>query len=74
MVTKKQLMRSLFNSHIFNCGERVHIKSYNKNGTVKEIVQVSNGLTEKFLYKISIDTDDKATWNGEFHAENLILL
>lgn len=74
MVTKKQLMRSMFGTHIFNCGERVLIKSYNKSGTIIEIVQVSNGETEKFLYKISIDTNDKATWNGEFYAEDLILI
>lgn len=74
MVTKTQLtnlMRSMFRTLPFNYGERVHIKSYNKNGTVIGIEQLSE---ETMIYKINIDTNDKATWNGEFHAEDLILL
>ncbi len=64
-------MRSMFGSLPFNYGERVHIKSYNKNGTVMGIYQLSDETT---MYKISIDTNDKATCNGGFHAEDLILL
>jgi len=75
MVTKRHLlMRKLFSPHFLSYGSRVLIKSYNKKGTIMEIVQVSNGETEKLLYKISIDTNDKATWNGEFYAEDLILI
>lgn len=72
MVTKRHLlMRKLFSPHFLNYNDRVLIKSYNKKGTIIEIVQTSNGV---LLYKISIDTNDKATWNGEFYAEDLILI